>query len=143
MRTRDFVLGRSNPYFSTGPVINSTGGPHLGPGMAWPMGIIMLIMTSDDDNEIVTSLKMLMGSTSGLGLIHESVNSFDDTNWTRSWYITSFIIGKSLNDLPKKTSVSYIFFLGLPGRMGYLARCSSISPRENQRYCNAVSRNKT
>lgn len=85
-RTRDFALSRSNPYFSTGPVLNSTGGPHLGPGMAWPMGIIMRIMTSDDDDEIISSLKTLMGATSGLGLIHESVNTFDDTNWSRSWY---------------------------------------------------------
>lgn len=84
-RTRDFVLSRSNPYFGRGPVLNSTGGPHLGPGMAWPMGVIMRIMTSDRDDEIVACLKMLMGATSGLGLIHESVNTFDDSNWSRPW----------------------------------------------------------
>ncbi|KAG8426411.1 hypothetical protein J3459_008141 [Metarhizium acridum] len=48
-RTREFVLSRSNPYFGFGPVLNSTGGPHLGPGMAWPMGVIMQTMTSSDD----------------------------------------------------------------------------------------------
>ncbi len=84
-RTRDFVLSKSNPYFGFGPVLNSTGGPHLGPGMAWPMGVIMRTMTSTDDDEIVYGIKQLMGSTSGLGLIHESVNTHDDTRWTRSW----------------------------------------------------------
>ncbi|OAR02635.1 hypothetical protein LLEC1_06953 [Akanthomyces lecanii] len=99
-RTRDYVLSRSNPYFSTGPVLNSTGGPHLGPGMAWPMGIIMRIMTSDDDDEIAGSLKMLMGATSGLGLIHESVNTFDDTNWSRSWFAwANGLFGQMLIDL--------------------------------------------
>ncbi|KGQ04921.1 Meiotically up-regulated protein [Beauveria bassiana D1-5] len=99
-RTRDFVLGRSNPYFGTGPVLNSTGGPHLGPGMAWPMGVIMRIMTSDHDDEIVACLKMLMGATSGLGLIHESVNTFDDSNWSRPWFAwANGLFGQMLIDL--------------------------------------------
>ncbi len=58
--------------------------------MAWPMGVIMRIMTSDNDDEIASSLKMLMGATSGLGLIHESVNTFDEANWSRSWYVFFF-----------------------------------------------------
>lgn len=49
------------------------------------MGVIMQILTTDDDEEIVGGLKQLLGSTSGLGLIHESVNSHDETEWTRSW----------------------------------------------------------
>ncbi|KJZ73218.1 hypothetical protein HIM_07415 [Hirsutella minnesotensis 3608] len=84
-RTRNFVLSRSNPYLASGPVLNATGGPHLGPGMAWPMGAIMQAMTSNDDGEIVRAIRQLVGSTSGLGLIHESVNSHDDSKWTRSW----------------------------------------------------------
>lgn len=84
-RTRDYVLSTSNPYWGWGPVLNSTGGPHLGPGMAWPMGVIMRIMTTDDDDEIVFGLKQLLGSTSGLGLMHESVNTHDESDWTRSW----------------------------------------------------------
>lgn len=55
--------------------------------MAWPMGVIMQTMTSDDDDEIVRGIKQLMGSTSGLGLIHESVNTHDDAQWSRSWYV--------------------------------------------------------
>ncbi|KAF1732695.1 Meiotically up-regulated protein [Beauveria bassiana] len=102
-RTREFVLGRSNPYFGTGPVLNSTGGPHLGPGMAWPMGVIMRIMTSDHDDEIVACLKMLMGATSGLGLIHESVNTFDDSNWSRPWFAwANGLFGQMLIDLSER-----------------------------------------
>ena len=83
--TRDFVLSNWNPYYARGPVINATGGPHLGPGMGWPMGVITQILTSDNDDEITGGIKQLMGSTSGLGLMHESVNSHDASIWTRPW----------------------------------------------------------
>jgi uncharacterized protein len=83
--TRDFVLSKSNPYYAYGPVINAPGGPHQGPGMGWPMGIIMQLLTSDDDDEITGGLKVLMGSTSGLGLMHETVNSHNESSWTRPW----------------------------------------------------------
>ncbi|OAQ73827.1 hypothetical protein VFPPC_01442 [Pochonia chlamydosporia 170] len=98
--TRDFVLSRYNPYFGFGPVLNATGGPHLGPGMAWPMGVIMQTMTSHDDHEIVRGIKQLMGATSGLGLIHESVNTHDDTKWTRSWFAwANGLFGQMILDL--------------------------------------------
>lgn len=83
--TRAFVLSSSNPYYARGPILNATGGPHLGPGMAWPMGLIVQLMTSDDDDEIVNGIWQLMNSTAGLGLIHETVNSYDENQWTRSW----------------------------------------------------------
>ncbi|GKT98081.1 unnamed protein product [Fusarium langsethiae] len=84
--TRAFVLSPSNPYYARGPVLNATGGPHLGPGMAWPMGLTVQLLTSDDDDEIVDGIRQLMNSTSGLGLIHETVNSFNEKHWTRSWF---------------------------------------------------------
>lgn len=83
--TRAFVLSSSNPYYAHGPVLNAIGGPHLGPGMAWPMGLIIQMMTSDNDEEIADGLRQLLGSTSGLGLIHETVNSHNENKWTRSW----------------------------------------------------------
>jgi meiotically up-regulated gene 157 (Mug157) protein len=83
--TRKLVLSKSNPYYMRGPNISAVGGPHVGPGMAWPMASIVQILTTEDEKEITRTLKEIISTTGGLGLIHEGVNSFDPNKWTRQW----------------------------------------------------------
>ena len=108
--TRRFILSKDNPYFMRGPIINSVGGPHSGLGMAWPMASIIRVFTSDNDTEITIALKEIVSSTDGLGedskqsdgpptsltskgLIHESINSFDESTWSRQWHVPLLVHG--------------------------------------------------
>ncbi|KAF2224746.1 hypothetical protein BDZ85DRAFT_232850 [Elsinoe ampelina] len=84
--TRAALLSTRNPYFSAGPAITGIGSPHTPLGRAWPMSVIMRILTSDDDEEIAEGLRTLVSSTDGLGLIHESVSSQDASVWSRQWF---------------------------------------------------------
>lgn len=71
--TRRMVLSRfGNPYFLEGGQFKGIGGPHIGVKHAWPMSLLVQIMTSDDDEEIMELLDLLKTSTGGLGLMHES-----------------------------------------------------------------------
>ncbi|KAI1108175.1 glycoside hydrolase family 125 protein [Nemania sp. NC0429] len=101
--TRRFVLSRSNPWWCQGTVINAVGSPHIKPGAAWPMAAIMRAMTSDDDDEIINSIWEVLQSTDRYGLVHESVNSFDASQWTRSWFgWGNAVFGQMMMELAEK-----------------------------------------
>lgn len=83
--TRRKILSKDNPYYSWGPIISGVGSMHTLPGRAWPMANIMAVLTSEDEGEIVENLRMLLRSTDGLGLMHESVHSRTEGLWSRPW----------------------------------------------------------
>jgi meiotically up-regulated gene 157 (Mug157) protein len=83
--TRRKILSKDSPYYAWGPVISGVGSMHTRPGKVWPMANIVAILTSDDDVEIITNLRMLVGSTNGLGLMHESVDAHAAGVFSRPW----------------------------------------------------------
>ncbi|CAN9162015.1 unnamed protein product [Alternaria alternata] len=101
--TRRKILSRDNPYYAVGPVITGVGSPHTLPGRPWPMALIMTILTSEDDTEIVQNLMWLVQSTDGLGLMHESVHARDKAVWSRQWFSwANGLLGQMILDLEKR-----------------------------------------
>jgi len=92
--TRRFVLSPANPYYSKGPALAAVGGPHLGPGKGWPMAAVVAAMTAFDpvagvgdvEGAVEEQLRMVLDSTAGSGVMHESVNAWDEHDWTRAWF---------------------------------------------------------
>lgn len=79
--TRKMLLEKaSNPYYLTGREFEGIGGPHIGLQNAWPMSLLVQAQTSDDDEEIMKCLTLVLNA-SKLGLIHESI----DVNWSHSY----------------------------------------------------------
>lgn len=84
--TRRFLLSNNNPWFLKGKAAEGQASPHTGKESIWPMGIILRAMTSTEDAEIVSCLKMLRATHAGTGFMHESFHKDDAAMFSRSWF---------------------------------------------------------
>ncbi|SCU86010.1 LAME_0D04082g1_1 [Lachancea meyersii CBS 8951] len=87
--TRRMITSKEgNPYYIRGEYLQGIGGPHIGIHNVWPLGLIVAIRTSDNDQEILDNLSAILHSTGGLGLIHESIQAFRPGGklFTRPWF---------------------------------------------------------
>lgn len=84
--TRAFSLSGSNPYFFKGSAAEGVGGPHVGMDYIWPMSITMRALTSTEDAEILSCLKMLRNTTAGTNFMHEAFHKDDPAKFTRPWF---------------------------------------------------------
>jgi meiotically up-regulated gene 157 (Mug157) protein len=86
-RTRSFVLSQdTSKWFYSGADFSGIGGPHVGTNYAWPMSRIMQILTTTNADEQLQALSLLRNTTAGTGLIHESINVHNATDFTRPWF---------------------------------------------------------
>ena len=86
LRTRKFVLSKSNPYYFSGISGHGVGSPHTGTDRIWPIAIIMKALTASDNHDIVTSLRMLKNTHAATGFMHESFMKDDPSKFTRKWF---------------------------------------------------------
>jgi len=86
LRTRSFVLSRSNPYYFSGIMGHGVGSPHTGINRIWPIAITVKALTANNDYDVVSSLKMLKSTHAGTGFMHESFMKDDPTQFTRKWF---------------------------------------------------------
>lgn len=86
LRTRNFLLSVDNPHYVAGQAAVGIGGPHTGPGMIWPMALIMQALTATEDDEIRDCLRMLQATHAGTGFMHESFDGDDAARFTRPWF---------------------------------------------------------
>jgi len=86
LRTRSFVLSRSNPYYFSGISGHGVGSPHTGINRIWPIAITMRALTANSDYDIISSLRMLKNTHAGTGFMHESFMKNDATLYTRKWF---------------------------------------------------------
>jgi meiotically up-regulated gene 157 (Mug157) protein len=84
--TRRLVLSANNPYYFRGKAGEGVGSPHTGPGMIWPLGIIMQALTSTDTGEIRLCLGLLKSTNANTGFMHESFSKDDPKQFTRPWF---------------------------------------------------------
>ncbi|UIR56826.1 glycoside hydrolase family 125 protein [Sphingobacterium sp. SRCM116780] len=85
-RTRQYVLSENNPFFFKGTAGEGIGGPHIGRDYIWPMSIMMRAFTSNNDQEIVHCVKMLIATHADTGFMHESFHKDDPKKFTRKWF---------------------------------------------------------
>ncbi len=85
--TREFALSPANPYYHSGPYGGGLGSEHTDPAdNFWPLGLIAQAITSQDATEVARLITTLIGTTADTGLMHESVDVGDPTNYTRPYF---------------------------------------------------------
>ena len=93
VRTRNFVLSPSDPYYFSGLYAAGIGSPHTPYDNVWPLSIITRALTSTSSAEVAEAITELAETDGSAGLIHESfyVNGWwrytrADFGWANALY---------------------------------------------------------
>ncbi|RZJ39620.1 MAG: metal-independent alpha-mannosidase, partial [Brevundimonas sp.] len=62
------------------------GSPHTPGRRIWPIAIVMRALTSRDDEEILTALRVLAATDAGTGFMHEAFDADDPATFSRPWF---------------------------------------------------------
>ncbi|MEG8945663.1 glycoside hydrolase family 125 protein [Rosettibacter firmus] len=84
--TRKFILSDNNPYFFRGKFAEGIGSPHTLLNNIWHLSIIMRIITTDNEDEIINNIRFLKNTHADTYFMHESFNKDNPYDYTRSWF---------------------------------------------------------
>ena len=84
--TRKMLLSHDNPFFYKGTAAEGIGGPHVGQDMIWPLSIIIRGMTSNNDTEIKSCIRMLKSTHAKTGFMHECFHKDNPARFNRCWF---------------------------------------------------------
>ena len=106
------VWSEANPWFFAGKAASGVGGPHIGEGQIWPMGIIVRALSSNDDAEIARALRTLRHTHAGTGFMHEAFDKDDPAKFTRKWFawvngLFGELVVKVANERPHLLAMDY------------------------------------
>ena len=102
--TRKMVTSRlGNPYMLVGTQFQGIGGPHIGIQHAWPLSLLVQAQTTDNDEEIVNAIEIVLAVSAELGLIHESVQVDHAKDYTRPWFAwANSVFAQTILDLAER-----------------------------------------
>ncbi len=84
--TKKFIFSEWNPFYAKGKFSGLTS-PHTGTvDHFWPMATIMQALTTENEEEIISCLKILKETHAGTYFMHESVNVDKPKDYTRPWF---------------------------------------------------------
>lgn len=84
--TRKFILSSDNKYYFSGKYAEGIGSPHTLKNYVWHISLVMQILTSTDDEEILKCLEMIANTTADTNFMHESFDVDDPVNFSRAWF---------------------------------------------------------
>ena len=106
------VWSEDNPWFFRGTAAEGVGGPHVGEGQVWPIGIMVRALASSNEAVIAGALKTLRNTHAGTGFMHEAFDKDDPAKFTRKWFAWSNglfgeLVVKVADEFPHLLAVDY------------------------------------
>jgi len=84
--TREFLLSADNPYYFNGSAAAGIGSPHTPSNYVWPIALSVQGLTATTKQEQTDILSLLLATTGGTGMMHESFDVNNPNKFTREWF---------------------------------------------------------
>jgi meiotically up-regulated gene 157 (Mug157) protein len=84
--TRAFLLSPENLYYYDGSLAAGIGSPHTPPNHVWPIALSVQGLTARTAREQADIIALLLDTTAGTGMMHESFDVDNPAKFTREWF---------------------------------------------------------